>query len=166
MIPQPQVWKTRTLPIELLRHIWWEEVESNHRFWFFGPARQPCTSSSHINGNSKNQFHASTDLWKLIAEVLFNSEELSMKTSHITLRSGEELTLCRYSHAFILSSLMEFFAMLTTVVGRVGVEPTTPEGNGFTDRRVCRFSVPTHINGSYLAKLPSNPFLVRQEINL
>ena len=27
------------------------------------------------------------------------------------------------------------------VVGEVGADPTTPEGNGFTDRRVCRFSI-------------------------
>ena len=27
------------------------------------------------------------------------------------------------------------------MVGKVGADPTTPEGNGFTDRRVCRFSV-------------------------
>ena len=26
------------------------------------------------------------------------------------------------------------------MVGQVGVEPTTPEGNGFTARRVCRFA--------------------------
>ena len=27
---------------------WWDGVESNHRFRFFRPARQPCTSPSHI----------------------------------------------------------------------------------------------------------------------
>ena len=27
------------------------------------------------------------------------------------------------------------------MVGEMGADPTTPEGNGFTDRRVCRFSV-------------------------
>ena len=26
------------------------------------------------------------------------------------------------------------------MVGQVGVEPTTPEGNGFTVHRVCRFA--------------------------
>ena len=29
---------------------------------------------------------------------------------------------------------------LITMVGEVGVEPTMPEDNGFTDRRVCRFA--------------------------
>ena len=30
----------------------------------------PIELLPHISGNSKNQFHASTDLWKLVAEVL------------------------------------------------------------------------------------------------
>ena len=36
---------------------------------------------------------------------------------------------------------------VSQMVGRVGADPTTLERNGFTDRRVCRFSVPSHIGG-------------------
>ncbi len=33
-------------------------------------------------------------------------------------------------------------------MGRVGVEPTTPEGNGFTVRRVCRFATCPLVHGA------------------
>ena len=38
--------------------------------------------------------------------------------------------------AQICGNLLSKFYM----VGQVGVDPTTPEGNGFTARRVCRFA--------------------------
>lgn len=34
-----------------------------------------------------------------------------------------------------------YFFLIFFVVGEVGADPTTLERNGFTDRRVCRFSV-------------------------
>ena len=59
-----------------------------------------------------------------------NRKKSPLKLSTLTIRAGEELTLCRYSRAFILSS-MEFFAVLATVATPTRLERATSSVTGW-----------------------------------
>ena len=64
---------------------------------------------------------------------------------HAWLLYKPPLTLLLYAGCVLLpENILEalFFdvAPILVMVGQVGVEPTTPEGSGFTVRRVCRFA--------------------------
>lgn len=44
-------------------------------------------------------------------------------------------------------------AIRAVLVGQVGVDPATPEGNGFTARRSCRFATDPYYVYTFLANL-------------